>query len=214
MKTIYAPGCGLIAYKPKLVEKLEYFLVKEGLIDGMHLTCCHFDPEAEEETVIVNNCPGCDRRFRNLYENVSTVPLWKVLADSDFPFPDYGGQTMSIHDACPVKGVPEVHDSVRELCKKMNINIVEPEFNRENSHCCGGQNADVGGPIEITREMANARAAEMPCEDVVVYCAGCANNLSLADGIKPRYLIDLLFEEETTARPGGDFLMIGKPREN
>ena len=36
----------------------------------------------------------------------------------------------------------------------------------------------------------------MPCEDVVVYCVSCIKTMYIG-GKKPRYIVDLLFGEET-----------------
>lgn len=41
-----------------------------------------------------------------------------------------------------------------------------------------------------------ARAAEMPVVDVVVYCVSCSKSVYIG-GKNPRYLVDLLFGEET-----------------
>ena len=43
------------------------------------------------------------------------------------------------------------------------------------------------------------RTAEMPEEDVVVYCVSCIKSVFIG-GKKPHYLIDLLFGEETLAK--------------
>jgi hypothetical protein len=40
------------------------------------------------------------------------------------------------------------------------------------------------------------RATEMPVEDVVVYCVSCVKSMFIG-GKKPRYMMDLLFWEET-----------------
>jgi hypothetical protein len=40
------------------------------------------------------------------------------------------------------------------------------------------------------------KASEMPAEEVLVYCVSCAKAMFIG-GKRPRYLIDLLFEEET-----------------
>ena len=40
------------------------------------------------------------------------------------------------------------------------------------------------------------RASEMPLEEVVVYCVSCIKSIHIG-GKKPRYLIDLLLDEET-----------------
>ena len=40
------------------------------------------------------------------------------------------------------------------------------------------------------------RTAEMPSEDVVVYCISCTKSVFIG-GKTPHYLVDLLFNEET-----------------
>lgn len=40
------------------------------------------------------------------------------------------------------------------------------------------------------------RASEMPLENVVVYCVSYSKSLFIG-GKKPRYILDLLFKEET-----------------
>jgi hypothetical protein len=39
----------------------------------------------------------------------------------------------------------------------------------------------------------------MPLEDIIVYCVSCCESMGLG-GKRPRYLVDLLFSEETTPR--------------
>jgi hypothetical protein len=40
------------------------------------------------------------------------------------------------------------------------------------------------------------RAAQMPCGDVAVYCVACLKAMHIG-GKRPRYLLDLIFGEET-----------------
>lgn len=40
------------------------------------------------------------------------------------------------------------------------------------------------------------RTAEMPVEEIVVYCISCIKSVFIG-GKKPRYLVDLLFNEDT-----------------
>ncbi len=69
-----------------------------------HLICCKHDPTLEKDTQIINTCSGCDKRYRTLYEGISTVSLLEILAESKtFPFPNYEGIEMSIQDACPTR---------------------------------------------------------------------------------------------------------------
>lgn len=196
VKRTFAPGCALVLYKPEAAQKLARYL--EGKFGGIggHALCCRHEPRLESGTEVINVCPGCDRRFRTLYEGVSTVSLWEVLADDPrFPFPDYGGAKMAILDACPTRDRPLVHEAVRTLARRMSIEIVEPRRTREQGICCGD---DFYGtlPTPRVKEMMRKRASEMPAPDVVVYCVSCVKAMHIG-GRKPRYLVDLLLGEET-----------------
>ena len=135
LKTAFAPGCALMLYKPELAQKTHEFLNETlGKMD-LHLTCCHHEPEFSEKTRIINICPGCNKRFKNDYEQTTTISLWEVLAESKkFPFPDYNGKTMTILDACPTRNEDQVQESIRTLLKRMNIKLVEPEKTRSKGY--------------------------------------------------------------------------------
>ena len=196
MKKVFAPGCALMIYKPELGKRvLEYLNTDLGNIEE-HLTCCRHEPNLENGTQIINTCAGCDRRYSQLYDGISTISLWEVLADSNtFPFPDYQGQQMAILDACPTRDQERVHNAVRALLKKMNITVVEPEKTRTKGTCCGDSFYGVLS-VEQVKEQMKKRASEMPAEDVVVYCVSCCKSMHIG-GKKPRYMVDLLFGEET-----------------
>lgn len=196
MKKVFAPGCALMIYKPELGKKVLDFLNSSlGNIDE-HLICCRHEPNLDKGTEIINTCAGCDKRYRELYEGITTISLWEVLADNrEFQFPNYNGVTMAIQDACPTRNQERVHDAVRELLKKMNIRVVEPEKTRTKGTCCGDSFYGVL-PVEQVKEQMKKRAEEMPAEDVVVYCVSCTKSMHIGSK-KPRYLLDLLFKEET-----------------
>ncbi len=196
MARVYAPGCALMLYKPHLAHQITAFLNEAGETIPEHHICCHHEPGLAHGTQIITTCSGCDRRFRSLYEGISTASIWEKLAEIDaFLFPDYHGQPMTIHDACPTRAEKRVHDAVRALLARMNIRVVEPEHTREKSICCGdslyGQL-----PVEKVKEYMKNRADEMPCEDVVVYCVSCVKAMHIG-GKRPRHLVDLLFSEDT-----------------
>lgn len=196
---VFAPGCALVLYKPELAEKIHSILNKKlGEINQL-ATCCRHDPQFVKQTEVINVCPGCDKRFGKDYQNTSTISLWEILADSDFfPFPDYQGRSMSIHDACPTRENERVHNAIRTILRKMNITLVEPKNTRTKSICCGDSFYGVI-PTEKVIEQMEKRASEMPLEDVVVYCISCIKSM-FNGGKTPHYLIDLLFEEETTPK--------------
>jgi hypothetical protein len=54
-------------------------------------------------------------------------------------------------------------------------------------------------PVEQVKEKMRGRAKEMPREDVVVYCVSCIKSMHIG-GKRPRYVVDLLFGQETQPR--------------
>jgi Fe-S oxidoreductase len=196
MKQVYSPGCALMIYKPDLGQKVLEVLNNNLGDVPEHLICCRNEPNLESDTQIINTCAGCDRRFRELYEGISTISLWEVLAESDsFAFPDYNGMKMAIHDACPTRTEERVHNAIRKLLQRMNIEVVEPKNTRTKAICCGDSFYGTI-PTELVKEQMKKRSNEMPCDNVVVYCVSCIKSMYIG-GKKPRYIIDLLFNEET-----------------
>lgn len=194
MKTLFAPGCALNKYKPDLIEKITRFLLDASLIDGVYLTCCKAEQPAMEPVTLITCCPGCSNKFETHHPDCRVLSLWKLLLDTNFPFPDYQGICMSIHDSCHTRhrNSSEMQDSSRLLCSKMNIKLVEPEHTRDEARCCGGCASD----YETRKDMAIRRAGEFSQSDVVVYCTGCTRSFSVTD-VSPRHLLDLLFNEPT-----------------
>lgn len=196
MKRVYAPGCALMIYKPELAVKVLEFLNKDLGDISDHQICCRNEPNLDPGTQVVNTCAGCDRRYRELYEGISTVSLWEILAESKiFSFPDYNGMEMAIHDACPTRTEERVHNAIRKLLHRMNIKIIEPKNTGTKSICCGDSFYGVL-PTEQIKEQMKKRSEEMPCDNVVVYCVSCIKAMHIG-GKKPRYIVDLLFNENT-----------------
>ena len=199
MKYIFAPGCALLIYKPHLVDKIYTYL--KSVYGSMEIltACCRNIPKIENDTCVINICPGCDKRYRENYTGSSTISLWELLADTDsFQFPNYSSQKMTIIDACPTRDQERVHNAVRKLAVKMNIDVVEPGKTRTKSTCCGDSYYDKL-PIDKVISLMKAKADEMPPYDIIVYCVSCAKSMFVGNR-HPRYLVDLLFGETTTPK--------------
>jgi Fe-S oxidoreductase len=198
-KMVFAPGCALMLYKPESAEKLRHILYENLGITEKLMTCCQHEPLFKNKTTVINVCPGCDKRFGKDYKKCSTISLWEILANNDFfIFPDYHGKSMSILDACPVRENEKVHNAVRKVLGKMNIKVVEPKSTRTKSICCG--DSFFGEiPTEHVKVQMTRRAKDMPKDDVVVYCVSCTKSIFIG-GKKPRYLIDLLFKDQTVPK--------------
>jgi Fe-S oxidoreductase len=199
MKRVFAPGCALMLYKPELADRVYKILNKEfGNIELLE-TCCKHEPSSDTPVEVINVCPGCDKRYSNDYKDISTISLWEILADSDFfNFPDYHGKNMTILDACPTREKEKIHTAIRKIIKKMNIVLTEPKHSRTKSTCCGDSFYGVI-PVDEVKIQMTRRAAEMPLDDVVVYCISCVKSVYIGEK-KPQYLVDLLFKEETVPK--------------
>ncbi|MEG2928542.1 MAG: (Fe-S)-binding protein [Oscillospiraceae bacterium] len=192
----FNPGCGLSLYKPHMESVIMSFLTEHYPQIQPHKICCHHNPQLPHGSKIINVCAGCDRRFRSLYEGISTISLWEVLDSLDgFDFPDYKGAEMSVHDACPIREKPQVHKAIRSLLAKMNITVVETEFHGTHSRCCG-DDFYPKLPLEEVHAKMVERAQSMPCDEVVVYCTSCIKSMHIG-GKKPRHILDLLYGEDT-----------------
>jgi len=193
---MFAPGCALMLYKPELALKLHAVLNENFEKMDFLTTCCQHDPGLKQATRIVNICPGCDKRFRSDYNNSSTISLWEILAETDFfSFPDYQNQSMTIIDACPTRDQERVHRAIRKIIRKMNINLTEPVNTGTKSTCCGDSFYGVI-PTEKVKDLMIKKSAEMPLNDIVVYCVSCTKSVFVGKR-RPHYIIDLLFSEQT-----------------
>lgn len=196
MKRVFAPGCALVLHNPDAARRLrEHIETKFGPV-AEHLTCCRHEPGLERGTQVINVCPGCDKRFRTLYEGITTISLWEILAsDASFPWPNYGGIRMAVLDACPTRDQERVHEAVRAVLRRINVIPQEPAATRTKSICCG--DSFFGEiPVEQVKAQMTKRATDMPTEDVAVYCVSCVKAIHIG-GKRPRYLVDLVFGEST-----------------
>lgn len=190
------PGCALSIYKPYAGEKILRLLNQYFGSVKLHSICCHHDPQLPEGATIINNCAGCDRRFRSLYDGAQTISLWEVLDQlPELPLPQYQGVTLSVHDSCSYRPKPQVHTAVRSLLYKMGVSIVESQFSGIKSICCG-DNFYNRIRLEYVHEFQKKRAAQMPCQDVAVYCVSCIKSMTIG-GKTARYMVDMLLGEDT-----------------
>lgn len=198
MKRIYAPGCALIIHNPELVKKSHQYLCQEFGDMPIHSLCCQREAAIAPGTEVVNTCPGCDRKYRDPARRLQNISIWELIASStNFPFPDYQGERMSINDACPTRNEARVHEALRKLLNRMNITLVESERTGMNGTCCG--DSSYGKlPVTQVKEKMKQRAAEMPAVNVVVHCISCIKSMHIG-GKQPRFMLDLLFGQKTEA---------------
>ena len=199
-KCYFNPGCALSLYKPEVPPLMLALLRKHFGNVRLHTTCCRHDPKLEAGSTIINNCAGCDRRFRSLYQGVNTISYWELIDGIDaLKLPDHRGLTVCVHDSCGYRHKPQVHRAVRSLLRKMHIEIVESAYSGTESVCCG-DNFYGAVPNEQVEQRIQMRAGQFPCDDVVVYCIGCVRAMT-AGGKTARYLPELLLDRNAEPMP-------------
>ncbi len=195
-KCYFNPGCALNIYKPESGHKMQDMLNQYFGPVKLHSICCHHDPQLPQGSTIINNCAGCDRRFRSLYDGIQTISLWEVLDSiENLPLPNHNGLTVSVQDSCSYRPKPQVHSAVRSLLQRMKMEINDSKFSGTQSICCG-DNFYPKLPIEKVTELQKKRASQMPCQDVVVYCVSCIKSMAIG-GKTPHHMVDLILDEET-----------------
>lgn len=214
MSKFFLPGCNIKARYKRESEKLKEYLEQRehAEIAGCCKTFCHEADRRDSAIVICNNCAAIMEESSQI-EKIEFV--WEIIdRDSDFPFPDYHGEKMTIQDCWRACEKRKVQDAIRSLMKKMNIRIVELDENYEKTKFCG---ADLLEPCtEIEKKLAPQRYAvngakmykplsipeqdeylqnhcrQITTEKVVCYCTSCVEGINRG-GKQGVHLLELLF---------------------
>lgn len=214
MSKIFFPSCKAKASYEYASEKLqEYITATSGLEP---IGCCrtgHKNLTAEDTAIVVcNNCAA-------ILEESSHVGriefIWDIInQDSDFPFPDYHGEAMTIQDCWIAVEKRAVQNTIRSLLNKMNITIVELADNYEQTRFCGvnlltpcaKSNAKLAPrryvkhgshmftPMEQEEQVQHftAHCAQITTDRVVCYCKFCTEGISMG-GKTGVHILNLLF---------------------
>ena len=195
-KCYFNAGCAMSIHSPDTVRKLLALLRAHFGPVQLHTTCCRHEPGLPAGSTIINNCAGCDRRFRSQYAGIATISLWEVLNSIEhLPLPTYEGLRVSVQDSCSFRRKPQVHAAVRGLLMRMGIAVQDAPQSGGRSICCG-DHFFRRVPNERAIAFQHMRAAQMPCQTVAAYCVSCIKSLAVG-GKTPRHLADLVLGQPT-----------------
>lgn len=116
---------------------------------------------------VVTGCPYCSRTFNNKpqYEElkekgVKVIHISQLLKDFDL-----GVQTakkVTYHDPCDLGRNSGVFEEPRQVLKAIpGLKLVEMDYNRQLSMCCGG-----GGNVEMVNPELSAKVAQRKLQDI------------------------------------------------
>ena len=165
-----------------------------------------------KEKMVVAGC--CLRDQRETIENkVKTMSLWEYIDSlEDFDFPDYNHEKMLLQDCYRDRNHPEVHQAVRSILQKMNVDVVEAKRNKENSVYCGTLHYETENHalLEKLKAYPDTKISELPLElqkelmednfegvdldmQIIVDCNRCLKGVELA-GRKGIHLLNLVMK--------------------
>lgn len=228
--TVFFPGCSLPAFRPDLTQKTYFYLQEKMEGTGIMFKCCanptldmgdeetfrRYYEQLEEEfkkyavKKVITACPNCYSLIKEKSPYLEVVSLWEIIASLGVPeraAKTEAGRDLkpALHDPCPTRSYPAIHDSVRSILNSLGTEFAEFKFNRQKTLCCGA-----GGMLSITNpHLASAwmkkRSLEAPSELIITYCQECVVSLQKG-GKKTRHLLDLIFypdgSNKETKNPG------------
>jgi glutamate synthase (NADPH/NADH) small chain len=219
----FFPGCQLSGSDPQHVAAAYDYL--RGTLPGgvgLWLGCCGAPAEwagrtdlmdaslAELEAeydklgrpTLVLACSTCYQVFKSHLPGVDIVSLWEVFDQRGLP--DGGDAALSavvsIHDPCTTRHEPEMHDSIRRIVRGLGCEIDELPLSRERTTCCSYGGLMWFANRDLARDVIRRRTGESEA-DYVTYCAMCRDFFA-AQGKRTLHVLDLIFGEGETIRPG------------
>lgn len=216
MATIYYPSCKFTAFSPDSSKEISDYLARRF---GMTVAgCCRpaHGAMTEDDTAvcICNTCAticGEDSKAK-------VVSIWEILQnDDEFPFPDLHHEKMTLQDCWRCRDNRAEQDAVRNILRKINVDIVEQEENYDKTHFCGttlyqplpeanGRFAprhfieEAEGMFrphtpEEQRALMEAHCANIHTDKVICYCVPCTQGIRTG-GKQGIHLMDLLLHAD------------------
>ena len=166
-------------------------------------------------STMVSLCYNCAAVFEEQHPQINRLSLWElILSDDKFQYPDLHGERITLQDCWRSKENRAEQDAVREILRRMNIEIVELAENHENTKFCGyslyqhqpSRNAKLapkrfvegakGLFVDHTqdekRQLMEEYCAQILTDKVIAYCHYCIRGLKLG-GKNAIHLAELLF---------------------
>lgn len=219
MTRLFMPSCNNSITYARSIKRLGNYLLKRGLVNGI-TGCCkpssstykEIPPDADL-VVICNSCLAIAEEGLKISSVKNALEL--IREDESFPYPDYGGEEITIQDCWRACGRHGLQDAVRELMIKMNLKPVELKENHDNCRFCGTstlmevpaenvllapeklgryeEGMFVHQEPEERRRIMCEHVSKINTPRVASYCFGCDKGLVLG-GADSASLVNLLFD--------------------
>jgi glutamate synthase (NADPH/NADH) small chain len=232
---LFFPGCQLSGSSPDNVIG-SYTYLRERLEGGVGimLRCCgapadwsgrknlfdrtfsEFETQWRElggPTLIVA-CPSCRAMLSPRLPAEKITSLWEIIDRLGLPDPPGAARTtvVSLHDPCTARDDTAVQESVRNLVKKLGVEIHEPYLSRDKTECCSFGGLMYFANRDLAAKVMTRRIAAIP-NTLLTYCAMCRDQYA-SHGKPARHLLDLIFGRAATEPPAAKSPDYSQRREN
>lgn len=115
---------------------------------------------------IITSCPACFKTFKLEYpkflekfdievEHI-TQTIWRAIENGKLRLTKKSGK-VTYHDPCHLGRYCGIYEEPRQIIKALGYDLVEMEFAREQSFCCGGGGGTKSNYPELTEEISKER---------------------------------------------------------
>jgi len=208
---VYLPSCKFTQACPEASRKIREYLAKKK--DVRVAGCCSLAvKEMTAADIAVTVCMSCSAIVRETGGQGGEISIWEyLLNDEQFPWPDLGGEAITLQDCWRTRNNAVLHDAVRECMRRMNIAVVEIAENREKCEFDGvwrmnplppsavkrapvffGEAAKAVVPVPKAEQPQRMRdwAAQYTTGRAAAYCNACLNGMKLG-GADAVHLMEL-----------------------
>lgn len=212
----YFPSCNFTKLRPATSEKIKAFMESAGVrVTG----CCRPGHKALSgwNDIVITVCETCSIIIGENRPAARVISLYEFIDSlTDFPFPDYKGQRITLQDCYRAKAKDAEKAAVRNVLRKMNVDVTElpgkpEEINFDGSFLFGPMRPDnyTLAPrrfAEIKKDMQPKSPEEIRAwlkeycrrfttERVACYCNSCLTGLEqgLPEGKSVVHVAELLF---------------------
>lgn len=202
---LYYPGCLTNFYLKELKESYKKILEKlTDFIQLPDMQCCGspvlnagYEKDFEnlkEKNIqvlkkhkvkeIITNCPACFYTFKKIYEiekegikvEHATTKIIEAIKNGKLRIKKEFKEKVTYHDPCYLGRYSKIYEEPREILKSIGCEVVEMEFCKENSYCCGGGGGLQANFTKISNEISKERikqALETGAKALVTSCPQC-----------------------------------------
>ncbi|MBR6354094.1 MAG: 4Fe-4S dicluster domain-containing protein [Oscillospiraceae bacterium] len=151
------------------------------------------------DPTIIAGCPSCRKE---LAESVGgeILGIWDVLEDIGLPEGAKGlGRPAALHDSCGARGDAHTQETIRDIAKKLGVELVETEYSGDRSPCCGYGGLTAYANREVAGEMTE-KCLERSDAPYISYCMACRDRFA-REGRESRHILELVYGTDAGSPP-------------